>query len=49
MNISLIKSIRGSNSFFTKNNIGSYMNVLGTNYKPVYIELKKKNILDIVI
>ena len=36
-----IKGIGGSNIiFFTKNNIGSYMKALSTNYKPVFIELE---------
>ena len=38
--ISLLNSIGGPTFFSTKNNIGSYMKALSTNYKPVFIELK---------
>ena len=30
----------GEFNFFTKNNIGSYIKALSTNYKPVFMELK---------
>ena len=39
--VKFIKGIRENpNFFFTKNNIGSYIKALTTNYKPVFIELK---------